>query len=160
MSTPLALFTLIALPWSHAGAPSEVSHVGGWTVRAHLERFTGAHVCSVTRPKVTVERQAVVFHLPRSVDTSGAVYRIDGGAPFWSRNDQAELARQGFALHGDSLTNPSGGLVRIPLDRLASGRSVEIEAAADHRPFRFSVYGLDTALAAAKATGCAEAGPS
>jgi hypothetical protein len=159
MTNAPALFALLALhlPWTHGDARGEAHRVAGWTVTAHVERFTGRMACQVTRPGVAYRRQALVFRLSPRIDTSAAVYRVDAGAPVWARTDEPELARLGFALHGDDLNNPSGGVVRVPQGRLAGARAVQIETAADHRPFKFVIAGLAEALDAAKRAGCGDA---
>ena len=160
-SASLALAALLGLhvpslhvPWPHS---SEVSHVGGWVLKAHLDRFAGERSCTLSRGRIDYQRQALVFRLPARVDTDAALYRIDGGEPIAVRADEAELAGLGFALHNDDLDNPSGGLVRIPVHRLASAGAVQIEAAPGRRPVKFRIGGLAAALDAARAAGCSEA---
>ena len=158
MSMPLALIAMLTLPipWSHKPAPREVSHVAGWTLRVHAERFTGRLACQLSRPRIDYRRHALVFHLSARTDTAAAVYRIDNGPPLWSRDDDLDLARLGFALHSDDLDNPSGGLVRIPEQRIVAARTVSIEARADGSPARFKIDGFATALDAAHKAGCRE----
>lgn len=154
----------LTLPWNHAGARRPpVSHasvwranVDGWTLDIHQDRFTYRRVCTLHRDHIHYERRTLVFHLPPQADTSRADYRIDNGTPHWVSEDAMDLARLGFALHDDSLDNPSGGVVRITLARLAGGGQVAIET----RPFgswrRFNARGIQTALAYAL-TECGEA---
>jgi len=160
MTSPasLALIALLSLPlpWVHTGKAAEVSHVDGWTVRAHVDRFTGARTCVLSRGRIDFERRALVFHLPAKIDTAAALYRIDGAAPVGVGADEAELAGLGFALHTDDLDNPSGGIVRIPIHRLASATEVQIEAAPGRAPVKFKIGGLSAALDAARHAGCAD----
>jgi len=141
----------LILPWRSHGE----QRVDGWTLNVRLDHFSYRKVCSLHRDHVHYERHALVFHLPSHTDTSRADYRIDNAAPRWVTADAMDLARLGFALHDDSLKNPSGGLVRITLARLAGGRQVEIET----RPFgawtRFDASGIQAALASALKT-CGE----
>ena len=157
----LALAALLGLhlpslhvPWPHGAA--QVSHVDGWTLKTRLDRFAGERSCALSRGRIDYVRQALVFHLPARVDTAAALYRIDGAAPVGVRADEAELASLGFNLHNDDLDNPSGGLVRIPVHRLAGAAEVEIEAAPGRRPVKFKIGGLSAALDAARGAGCAE----
>jgi hypothetical protein len=154
--TPAQVLTIVALALPHGGDPSEFhSKVAGWTLEARKELFTGRQVCRLHRGMVEYQRRTLVFHLPQTADTSDAAYRIDDGAPYWVRFDQAALARRGFRLHDDDLQNPSGGIVRITLDRVGDARSVIIEP----KPFgfwrRFTVQGIREALTAALAK-CSE----
>lgn len=159
--THVALIALLSfpLPWKHAApAPGAVpGHVEGWALRVQADRFTGAHSCRLFRGAMDVQRQALVVHLPTRLDTAGAVYRVDGGPTVPAVADDGELAGMGFALHNDDLDNPSGGLVRIPLRRLAAAGEVQIEPAPGRRPLKFKLGGLAAALAAARQAGCADA---
>ena len=147
LSLPLPNLRLPAIPlhWGHAH--SDPFH--GWRLQARTDHFSAGTVCRLTKGQLSYQRRAVVIQLPRNVDTSAAVYRIDGGPP-------RALARRGFALHRDDLTNPSGGLVRVPIDRLQQAGSVSVEARAMGRPVKFRLDGLTMALDAARAAGCTE----
>jgi len=157
VSLALALLGLHApsvhLPWPHS---SEVSQVGGWTLKVHLDRFAGERSCTLSRGRIDYQRQALVFRFSSRIDTTAALYRIDKAEPVAVRADEAELARLGFALHNDDLDNPSGGIIRIPAHRLASAGEVQIEAAPGRKPIKFKIGGLDAALDAARKAGCAE----
>ena len=151
-----ALMALLLLPplFGH-GASEHVTHIGAWTVRARTDRFTHGASCEVLRPHVRYERQAVVLQLPRRVDTSAAVYRIDDGPLISVGVDAMELARLGFALHGDDLANPSGGRVIVPARRLVEAQAIRVEARPHGAVYRFEVGGLASALDAAAGLGCA-----
>ena len=132
------------------------TRLDGWTLDVRLDRFTYRRICTLRRDQVYYERHALVFHLPWHWDTSRAAYRIDNGAPRWVTADAMDLVRLGFALHDDSLANPSGSVVRVTLTRLAGGGQVDIEP----KPFgsswrRFNVNGYQAALAMAL-TKCGE----
>jgi hypothetical protein len=135
----------LTLPWQ----THREQGVNGWKLNVRLDRFTYRRTCSLHRDRVHYERQALVFHLPPHTDTSRAAYRIDNGAPRWVSADAMELARLGFALHDDDLNNPSGGVVRITLARLAGGKQVEIEPRSFGPWIRFNAGGIEGALAAA-----------
>ncbi len=157
MSAHLALIAalMFPLPWSHGAAHPAPRPAGGWTVTAKTDPFTGGHVCHLAKRGVDYERQALVLHLSDHVDTADAVYRIDNGAPNLVSADQMELARLGFALHNDDLSNPSGGLVRVPERRVMSAAEVSVETAAFRRPVKFKIGGFAEALDAARKAGCA-----
>ena len=144
----------VHLPFGHGRQPNAPQRFGDWTLSVRTDSFSTGHVCKLTRPHAEYQRQAVVFHLSPSTDTSAAVYRIVGGVPMTVQADQSELARLGFNLHDDNLDNPSGGLVRIPISRLVAAGDVRIETAAFSRSIKFNLGGLKPALEAAKAAGC------
>jgi hypothetical protein len=138
---------------------SELVRVGEWRLTVHREAFTGATTCRLMRRWMEFRRQTLIIHLPTRIDSSSAVYRIDQGAAFWTRDDQMRMARKGFALDNDNLNNPSGGLVRIPAERLVGARLVFIEAVANTpRPYMFRIDGLDKALVLAGQMGCGSGG--
>ena len=145
----LTLLQLFATPSEHR------ANIAGWTLEWRRDAFRERQACRLHRGAVDYTRQALVFRLPRSVDTSSAVYRIDDGQPLLSRDDAADIARLGFALHDDDLANPSGGAVRIVASKLKSARTVVVEAKPYGSKARFTVEGLSAALTAAH-SHCAE----
>jgi hypothetical protein len=158
MLSQLTLIMFLGLSgFGHSPSDGQTRHVNGWTVRADSDRFTGQMICHLSRGRVGYEKQALVLHLPSHIDTSNAVYRIDGGQPDWVRDDEMELARLGFALHDDNLNNPSGGLVRIPERRVGSASAVSIETVTNRRPITVNIDGFAPALEAASKAGCAPA---
>jgi hypothetical protein len=163
--TPMPIALLLALaiwPFAHAKNPAPIRHqrLDGWTLQSRRDRFTGKVTCEIQRDRVTVSRQAVVFHFPIRINTYDASYRIDGGPLRKARDDADELAIMGFALHYDDLANPSAGFVRIPWRRIAQAQYVQIEPEPFSRPWRFRLDGLDAALDAAKNRGCDSIGPT
>ena len=152
----LALLLALVL-WPHHRAP-EVSvrryGVDGWVLELRTDSFAGHTDCRVRRGRLSYERQALVVHLPRRLNSFDAAYRIDGGRLMLARDDAADLAAQGFALSDDSLDNPSGGLVRIPARRLEGAKLVQIQARPSVKPLRFSLDGLGDTIAAAHRLGC------
>lgn len=151
-----ALAAMLSLPW--LGHPSEVHRerhrVGPWTLTVVQDRFAGRTQCRLAARDMDYQRGALVIHLSPKADTFDAVYRIDGGPPQSVRADALELLRLGFALHQDDLANPSGGLVRIPADRLAGATRVDVEARPGAPVYTFRVDALAPALDAARAAGC------
>jgi hypothetical protein len=158
----LALICLLLLPSLGRAAIVKHAHhhLGPWSLTLATDRFSGLRTCKLSRKGVDYERSALVFHLPRKIDTADAIYRIDNGAPFAAAKDLPELARQGFALENDDLANPSGGLVRIPTDRLGLARTVSIETRPRVRLFSFRIDGFASALATAREAGCYREGPT
>jgi len=156
----LALLLALVL-WPHHRAPEVIQHrygVEGWVLEMRTDSFTHRTDCRVHRGRLAYERQAVVFHLPRRLNTFDAAYRIDGGPLVRSRDDAADLAAQGFALSDDDLANPSDGIVRIPAHRLEGAKLVQIQPRPDDRPLNFRLNGLAATVAAARRLGCAAIG--
>ena len=156
MPTYLALAVALLLPGSAHPTPSPTQdrHIGSWTLKITNDAFAGRRSCQLFAHRLEYGRGALILHLPRTVDTSAAVYRIDGGEPVDTRSEQMEIARDGFTIDEDSLANPSGGLVRIPETRVLSGHTVQIEASAKGKIFLFRIDGLGAALDAARQAGC------
>ena len=168
MLSHLALLSFLTFspPWGHHAGPPPPRpapihgpgnlhrRVGVWTVRTDIDRFSGAMSCRLYAHHVEYQRGALVFHLPRSVDTSTAIYRVDAGAPVWVNSELMDMARRGFALNQDDLNNPSGGLVRVPQERVMSARSVMVEAGGRGEVTTFKIDGFASALNAAHAAGC------
>jgi hypothetical protein len=157
MITKLALVGMLGLlsPFGHGPVKTTHRKVAGWTLTVSHDSFSQSTRCALRRSKAIVFRHALVFRLPAQVDTSAAVYRIDGGPPMRVENDAMDLARLGFALTDDDLDNPSGGLVRIPQDKfLRASRSVAIEATPGRRVASFRIDGLTAAMDRAAALGC------
>lgn len=154
MPFDLPKLPIVDFPWLHPDIKVERRHVGGWALKVETDRFTGRLTCSLSKPGIRYERQTLVFQLSRGTNTFDAAYRVDDAPAVSSRSDALELAHQGFALHDDDLANPSGGMVRIPMDRLSGAQTVKIQARPNVMPIRFKVDGLSEALSAAKAMGC------
>jgi len=131
------------------------TRVSGWTLDIRKDKFTGHQTCSLHRDGMHYERLAVVFRLPGLPDTTRAAYRIDKGPAFLASADQATFARLGFTLQSEDLMNPSGGVVRITVDRLGAGRRVDIESHPYGSSHRYRLDGFTKALARAR-TWCAE----
>jgi hypothetical protein len=151
-----ALMALLLLPplFGHGASDPAAHRIGAWTVRERTDRFTHRSTCAVGRPRVRYDREALVLQLPARLDTSAAVYRIDGGPVISVREDAMELARLGFALQDDDLANPSGGRVTVPARRLAGARTIRIEAKPGGAVYSFEVDGLADALDAAARLKC------
>ena len=155
-SSAFALAALLSLPWvSHPSQAHRAHHrIGPWTLTVVQDRFSGQVQCRLAARGMDFERGALTLHLSPKADTSDAVYRIDGGLPHSVRADTLELVRMGFAVHRDDLTNPSGGLVRIPVAALAGATQVAVVARPGAPIYSFQVGALAPALDAARTAGC------
>lgn len=131
------------------------TRVSGWTIDIRKDRFTGRQTCSLHSDGMHYERRAVVFRLPGLPDTTRAAYRIDKGQPFQAAADQATFARLGFTLQSEDLMNPSGGVVRITVERLGAARRVDIESRPYGSSHAYRLSGFAKALARAR-NWCAE----
>jgi len=146
------------VPWRHETTKTNIRHIAGWTLRIDADVFSGRLKCQIYRHDIQYRRGALVFRFARDVDTSTAIYRIDGGEPNWTQSDTAELAQLGFALHDDdNLSNPSGGVLRVPVHKVGEARSVSVEVSARFPPVAFRVEGISSAVAAAYGAGCMSA---
>jgi hypothetical protein len=156
----LALTAILLLGQSSYGAPAPTAKptataAGAWTLRARQDAFTGETSCRLVQGRATWERGVVVFHLGGKVNTAGAIYRIDDGAPVSAAADEPAVAALGLTIWRDDLANPSAGVVRIPAAKLANAHLVRIEPRARAtRFYSFPVDGLAAAVDAAKAKGC------
>jgi hypothetical protein len=152
-----ATVLLSALTGAHGPTTVLKERVGNWSLVATRDAFRGEARCRLSRGHVVYQRSALVFQLSRHLDTFDAIYRVDGREPVHVREDSAELAQLGFALHQNNLANPSGGIVRIPLGRLDNAKEVEIQARPGKLPVLLAVDGLGAALTSAQGAGCTEA---
>lgn len=130
------------------------ARIGRWKLTVRHDVFAGGVSCGLVNGRLGYERGALIVRLPRSTDTSAALYRIDGGSAMAAANDYSSLAVLGFAVWQDNLRNPSGGLVRIPASKIATARELTLEAAPSSRVWNFPLDGLPAALAAWKDAGC------
>jgi hypothetical protein len=158
-STFLAQAAALSLPFAGHPRDEHTQHhrFGPWSLSVTHERFAGEVKCKLAAHGADFEREAVVIRLGGGVDTSGAMYRVDGGPPRSVQADAMELAGMGFALHQDALANPSGGLVRIPVHLLSGARQVSVQARPGGPVLRYRLDGLDVALDAARTEGCGAA---
>src|SRR5262249_29848361 len=100
------------------------------------------------------QRQALVIQLSRRQDTSNAAYKVDGGELVWTRTEDAAFAARGFAIHNDTLTNSSGGIVRVPEERVMDAVALTVQPKPGASSIRLDVDGLRAALDAADKSGC------
>lgn len=158
---PVLLPIMIALwPFGIHGQTQKSRYlIPAWHVDTVRDRFDNHIVCRVfqgnaSRPTVSYTRGAVAFGFARSRNTLDADFRIDDGpARPWTSVYPA-LVGAGATLPGTSMTNPTQGLVLLPMTTLAGATTVTIRARPSDNPRVFSIGGLSDALAAARRLGC------
>jgi hypothetical protein len=129
-------------------------HVGGWTVRVIWDRFTGETSCTVRKGRVELQNDVLIFHAPEEVDTSDAVFRIDGGPARSVHEATYEDQRRGYYRNGGPLENPSAGEVALPTYYVTGAKWVYIRANPRRAPDAFDVRNFPEALALARSLKC------
>lgn len=146
-------------PLTFRAAPSAVreSENGQWRLRVHRDSFSGEVTCRLATRDGTAffANGAVAFRFPHSWNTTGAVYRLDGGEPRRWREDLPELVRIGAPFDLGGIDNPSRGLVVIPLRRLENVNRLAIAAQPGRAPVTFPLRGLKPLYEVAAERGCA-----
>jgi len=155
----LALCLLAGLSAAPAAAALGVDRqrtiAGDWRLDVSRDRFSQQIICRLrARGGALVEGNAVGFRFKRSWDVSAAVYRIDGGTPRQSRDDRPELLRLGTPMETGGITNPTDGVVWIPLRLLADANAVAIKPQPGRRPKVFHFSGLRGLYQLAHERGC------
>ena len=130
-----------------------------WHVSVEKDRFTGLSACKLyqglwARRTVSYAHDAVVFHFSHKLNTTQAWYRLDGGPTKPWADVYPRLVQAGVVLDGQSLDNPTGGLVMLPAAELAGVHTVTIRVNQRSNPRTFEVDGFSDALASAQARGC------
>jgi hypothetical protein len=156
MLAPLAMIAAFLWPFPGHAATFRTTHqkVAGWTLNVRTNRFADDHRCRLAKGPVSLTRDVLVFRLSPGLDTAAARYRVDGGALHAASGDLMSVAQAGLAIYDDQLANPSGGLVRIPAERVRHAKRIAIQATAASTPKVFDLDGLDAALAQAAKLGC------
>jgi hypothetical protein len=116
--------------------------------------FAEQTTCKVTAPGMDYGHGVLTVRLGAGADTFEAVYRIDNGPLIKAGADTLAIARRGLAVYQDDLASPSGGIVRIPGERLLGAREVRIELRRGGAVFTRRLSGLDSALVAAQSYRC------
>lgn len=126
--------------------------LGDWRLTVAADRFSGERRCrlAIRKGTATYSRGIVSIRLPRIVNLSEAVIRVNGGAPKRWRDLVPELARldPGFASDRDPWTLP------VPAELLKGAPWVHISPAYGKRARGFRVAEFDSALERAVALGC------
>lgn len=158
----LSLFTALMPHHEAPRAPSVVrARLDSWTYEVRTDSFTGEKACRLfgrdprSHVRMIYVPGAVAFQLPASQDTRAAVYRIDNGAPHATRDDETALIQQHVVMPDPMLNQGALGLVFIPQQAVAGARQVAIRTSPEVPPRTVELGGLDRALAAAEAQGCA-----
>lgn len=158
----IALFVAAGLsfwPFQHRQTDTARYLIPAWHIDATLDRFTGRRICRVyqgsrRRPTASYQRGTLAFRFARGLDTTRADFRVDDGpAKAWT-SVYPTLIGSGATLTGKSMTNPTGGLVILPVSEFENAATVTLRSAPRSRPRTFSVSGLRDALASAQRLGC------
>lgn len=128
--------------------------IGRWILDLTKDPFLGTVRCRLRAKGVTVEHAAVIVQAPRSVNTFDAYYRLDSSPAVSWRVNGMELASHGVTINDETLDNPSGGRVAIPLRLAAAAATISIRASERSRSYSFFQPKLDGALLQARGLGC------
>ena len=150
----LALFGGLFHRTPPANAPVQTFQVQGWTAEVKTDGFNGAVSCRLKAPRVTVAHGAARFDFGRWTNTSAAEYRIDDAPARTGRAAMNDVAMLGVRTISSNASNPSNGLVHIPVVELANASAVAIRPAPGARARTFPVAGLKAALDAEAQRGC------
>jgi len=160
MTKFLALALLGGWPFgSHGQTETSRYVIPAWHVETVRDRFTQRRVCHVFQgnrhhPKVSYSRGTLAFAFPRSRNTLEAEFSVDGGpARPWTSVYPAVVAT-GATLPGTSMTNPTQGLVILPVSALKGAIRVTIRSRPNDKPRVFSIAGLADAIASGGRLGC------
>ncbi|HEY2660105.1 MAG TPA: hypothetical protein VGI79_10310 [Caulobacteraceae bacterium] len=146
---------------AHAQPAMQRAQVEGWTYEVRTDAFTGGKTCKLyardpkSRVRMTYVSGAVAFQFAHSLDTRSAVYRVDGGAARASRDDVTALAVKHVVTPDPLLNQSAQGLVFIPDDILLGAHEVSIRPSPYVSPKTVGLGGLQQAVAAVQAQGCA-----
>jgi hypothetical protein len=161
----LAAAGLVAVLWPFPPAQVRTSHyvLPTWGFSQSRDRFTGETRCrlyqgAASSAKVTYADHALTFHFARRINTLDADFRIDGGPVHRWQDEFPALVRVGAPLQNTSMTNPTGGLVTLPVDELKGAHTVAIRSTPKSRPELFTIDGFADAISAAEARGCPDGG--
>lgn len=133
--------------------------IPAWHVDTTRDRFTQKIVCRVYQgsrgdPDISFQRDTLAFQFGHGRNTTDADFRIDGGAVRPWTAVYPSLIASGATLTGASLTNPTDGMVILPVALLENATSVTIRPTPTSKPKTFSVAGLSDAVKAAQQLGC------
>jgi hypothetical protein len=128
--------------------------VDNWLIDTVSDPFSNTIRCNIHAKNMRYVPGAVLFQLPRSVNTFNAKYRIDAGPVVSWRVHAMDLTSSGVAIQNSNLTNPSGGQVAIPIAVLALASAVAIQPAFNGKVYTFDLHALSAALSGAANAGC------
>ncbi len=154
MSIPLVLALLIGWPFHPAQLQVKQYRVGRWSIERTLDRLTAGVRCSVKFDRMRLEGKDLVVDFGRKIDTTDSVYRIDDGLVKLTQNSEA-TRRLWQAQEGEArLTNPSGGLIAVPLTEIASASRLILRIDTAHQPIKLDVSGLPRVMEKMTVIGC------
>lgn len=157
------LFALLASgfwPFGHHGQTESSRYlIPAWHVDTVRDRFTKRVECRVfqgdrRQPSVSYARATLAFAFPRSRNTLTADFRVDDGPVRPWTSVYPTIVGAGATLSGTSMTNPTRGLVILPVSVLTGATTVTVRSRPTDRPRVFSVGGLNDAIASAHRLGC------
>ena len=153
----LTLATFLYSPHHHP--PPQVAHrlygVAGWEIGVDRDTFTGAVTCSLAAHDVHFESDTLIFHLGRGVETTHAVFRVDGGAARPVAEAFRDDAAHGIFPQRGWIDDPAGGDAALPATDFKGAKRVWIRATPAYQPRFFNVSRFQDALAGARSAGCA-----
>lgn len=156
----LAIFASSLWPFGHSGQTTSNRYlIPAWHIDTTRDRFNSRVVCRVFQgsrhqPIVSYARGTLAFAFARSRNTLAAEFRVDNGPTRPWTSVYPALVGAGATLPGTSMTNPTQGLVILPIGILTGATTVTIRARPSDRPRVFSVGGLGDAIASARRLGC------
>jgi hypothetical protein len=129
--------------------PQQDVRSGIWRVHVVHDSFTGEVSCRISTRNAVVLGSDLVLHLGMGVDTTAALYRVDGGVV-----QDAFPTRAPWQDPAADFGNPSAGLVPAPLKTVVGAKFIWVRASDRLPARRFDVAGLGEALASAAAQSC------
>ena len=154
---PIVTLIILLSFWPFSSHPPlRVRHgvLHGWRYEQVDDRFTGGESCRLSRGPIQVSNGIVRLDFGRGVDTSDAVYRIDGQAARRWRDDIPVLTSLGVNVQRDDLANPSGGVVLLQLGPVLSAGEIDVRVGGSLQTHRFRLEGLSDAVQAATLKHC------
>ena len=156
--TPVVLLSSLASLWTFHPAKAEVSRevtrAGDWRIEKVVDRFSGDTACTLERGDVSVRHGALVLNLGSRTDVTNGRFRVDNGPVRDLGEGLLEVAGGHYPFFGEKATNPNRGKAALPLSYVAAARAVTVQPT-KLRARTFSLDGLNEAVTAARATGCA-----
>ncbi|MGI9170110.1 MAG: hypothetical protein ACR2FH_08050 [Caulobacteraceae bacterium] len=130
--------------------------VGAWRIGVYHDTFTGAVSCSLRTNRIHYRSETLIFRLGRGVETTHAVFRLDGGTPRPVAEAFHIDEARGFFPRRGWIDDPAGGDVALPRTYFPKVKRLWIRASPASQPQFFNVSRFAEALAGARAAGCAE----
>lgn len=152
--TALAISSFFYQPHPRVESTHRPYALAGWRIGVDRDTFTGAVSCTLKARNVSFRSDTLIFHLRPGLETTHAVFRVDGGAArpvsvaFHEDEAHGIFPQKGF------IDDPAGGDVALPASYLRSARRIWIRPSPTSWPRYFVVYRFSEALARAKAAGC------